>query len=313
MTASTPNFEPFPERAAALKEARDILRHHGKSYYFSTRLFPQPLQEATCAVYAFVRLPDEIVDNSPQDTPAEIEAIKEKIGEFSRDWQEAYCTGQSESKVLKLAAQTWHQYKIPFEYSTSFLDAMVQDTWKTDYEDYRDLEGYMYGSAAVIGLKMSHLVGFEGQSTLEHAQALGYAMQLTNFLRDVDEDFQTRGRVYLPRDEMARFGVGREDIAARRFSDGFRELMRFQAGRAHGLYEFANRGIVGLNPEGRFAVAMASTLYRAILGKLEQQDFNPFAKRASTSLPHKIVLMRHAHALSRTPSTLNHPPTRTPA
>jgi len=313
MTFPTPVFEPFPERAAALKEARDILRHHGKSYYFSTRLFPRPLQEATCAVYAFVRLPDEIVDNSPQQTPEDIAAIKQKINEFSSDWREAYCTGQSQSKVLKLAAQTWHQHKIPFEYSSSFLDAMVQDTWKSEYEDYRDLEGYMYGSAAVIGLMMSHLVGFEGQSTLEHAQALGYAMQLTNFLRDVDEDFQTRGRVYLPRDEMARFGVSREDIEARRFSDGFRELMRFQAERAHGLYEFADRGIVGLNPEGRFAVAMASTLYRAILRKLEQQDFNPFARRASTSLPHKIVLMRHAHSLSRTPSTLGHPPTRTAA
>lgn len=299
MTA--PAFEPFPERAAALQQARAILRHHGKSYYFSTRLFPRHLQEATWAVYAFVRLPDEIVDCSPQETPGDIEAIKERIQEFCCDWQEAYCSGQSHSPVLKLAAQTWHEYGIPFDYSSSFLNAMVMDTWKTDYETYRDLEGYMYGSAAVIGLMMSHLVGFEKQQTLEHAKKLGYAMQLTNFLRDIDEDFQTRGRVYLPRDEMARFGVSRDDIEARRFSEGFRELMRFQVNRAHELYDHANPGIAQLKPEGRFAVSMASTLYRAILGKLEQQDFNPFLRRASTSLGHKLVLMRHARTLSRAP------------
>lgn len=299
MTASTPVFEPFPERALALREARDILRHHGKSYYFSTCLFPRSLQEATWSVYAFVRLPDEIVDSSPQETPEDVEAIKAKIAEFYADWRHAYNTGQSQSRVLRLAAQTWHDYQIPFDYSTAFLDAMVMDTWKTDYTDYTDLEGYMYGSAAVIGLMMSHLVGFEGPQTLEHAKALGNAMQLTNFLRDVDEDLQTRGRVYIPQDDMTRFGVSRDDIAARRFSDGFRELMRFEVARADSLYDFANKGIAQLAPEGRFAVAMASTLYRAILRKLEQQDLNPFARRASTSLPHKLVLMRSARTLSR--------------
>lgn len=299
MTASSPVFEPFPERALALQEARAILRHHGKSYYFSTCLFPRRLQEATWSVYAFVRLPDEIVDTSPQETPEDIERIKESIAQFYSDWRDAFSTGESHSRVLKLAAQTWHEYAIPFDYSTAFLDAMVMDTWKTDYADYADLEGYMYGSAAVIGLMMSHLVGFQGLQTLEHAKALGNAMQLTNFLRDIDEDFQTRGRVYMPQDELARFGISRDDIAARRFSDGFRDFMRFQVERADSLYKFANQGIIQLAPEGRFAVAMASTLYRAILRKLEQQDLNPFARRASTSLPHKLVLMRQARTLSR--------------
>ena len=103
----------------------------------------------------------------------------------------------------------------------------------------------------------------------------------------------------MPQDELARFGLSRDDIADRRFSDEFREFMRFQIARADSLYDFANPGIAQLNPEGRFAVSMASTLYRAILRKLEQQDLNPFAKRASTSLPHKLILMRHARRLSR--------------
>ncbi|HEX8464895.1 MAG TPA: phytoene/squalene synthase family protein [Abditibacterium sp.] len=286
-------------RPAALRQARAILRHHGKSYYYSTCLFPRELQNATCAVYAFVRLPDEIVDNSPTETPEDLRRVKTRLLEFQEEWRRAYQSGQSSEPVLQLAAQTWHDYKIPYEYSEEFLAAMIQDTVQTDYADYADLEGYMYGSAAVIGLMMSHLVGFERPETLEHAKKLGYAMQLTNFLRDIDEDFQLRGRVYMPADELARFGLSRDDIAARQFSPDFRAFVEFQAARCHRLYEEANQGIPFLKPEGRFAVATASTLYRAILGKLEAQDWNPFAGRAKTSFPEKLVLTGKAWQLSR--------------
>ncbi len=287
------------DRPAALRQARAILRHHGKSYYYSTCLFPRELQDATCAVYAFVRLPDEIVDNSPCETPEDLARVKSELADFGAQWRRAYTTGESNHAVLQLAAQTWHKYRIPYEYSEEFLRAMIQDTHQTDYATYVDLEGYMYGSAAVIGLMMSHLVGFQEPKTLDHAQKLGYAMQLTNFLRDIDEDFQLRNRVYMPSDELARFGLSRDDIAARRFSPNFRAFMEFQGARAHRLYEEANAGIPLLNREGRFAVATASTLYRAILGKLEKQDWNPFPQRAKTSLGEKVVLTGKAWKLSR--------------
>lgn len=287
------------DKPAALRQARAILRHHGKSYYYSTRLFPRELQEATCAVYAFVRLPDEIVDNSPCETPEDLERVKAELLRFCEQWRLAYSGGDSGDAILQLSAQTWHKYQIPYEYSEEFLRAMIQDTHQTDYATYADLQGYMYGSAAVIGLMMSHLVGFEKSETLEHAQKLGYAMQLTNFLRDIDEDFQLRNRVYLPADELARFNLCRDDIENRRFSPDFRAFMEFQGARAHRLYEEANAGIPLLNREGRFAVATASTLYRAILGKLENQNWNPFPRRAKTSLPEKVVLTGKAWKLSR--------------
>ena len=286
-------------RAAALKQARQILQHHGKSYYFSSRLFPRRLQEATWVVYAFVRLPDEIVDNSPQETPDDLKRIEEKIHDFRENWRRAYEKGDSGDVLLELNAEIWRQYQIPYDYSEAFLSAMIQDTHQTDYRDYQDLENYMYGSAAVIGLMMSHLIGFKDEKTLEKASKLGYAMQLTNFLRDIDEDFQTRGRVYMPANELEQFGLGRKTIEKRDFSPKFEQFMRFQGARAHKLYAQANEGIAELEPEGRFAVAMASTLYNAILGKLEQQNWNPFAQRAATSFPHKIVLMGRARALSR--------------
>ncbi len=286
-------------RQSALREARAILRHHGKSYYYSTCLFPRELQDATCAVYAFVRLPDEIVDNSPQETPDDLRAVERQLQEFSDEWRRAYQTQNSTDQILQLTAQTWHKYGIPYDYSEDFLRAMLQDTHQTDYATYEDLRSYMYGSAAVIGLMMSHLVGFSRPETLEHAQKLGYAMQLTNFLRDIDEDFQLRNRVYMPADELARFNLSRADIETRNFSPDFRAFMQFQAARAHQLYEDANLGIPMLNAEGRFAVATASTLYRAILGKLEKADYNPFPRRVKTSMPEKIVLTGRAWKLSR--------------
>ena len=290
---------PEHDFTEAYRAARALLKHHGKSYYFSTRLFPRDLQEATCALYAFVRLPDEIVDNSPQETPAEIAAIKDELLEFLARWKVAYQTGDSGDQILDFAAHIFHERGVPFEYSQSFLDAMIQDTHQTRYTDYEDLERYMYGSASCVGLMMSHIIGYTKSETLGYATQLGNAMQLTNFLRDIDEDYQQRGRVYMPQDELEQFGLSDEDIAQRKFSPAFREFMQFQVARAHKLYEEANKGIGLLNKEGRFAVASASTLYRAILDKLEAQDFNPFGGRVATSSVEKIGLLRRAHAISK--------------
>ncbi len=290
---------PDPNFSAAYRAARALLKHHGKSYYFSTRLFPRPLQEATCALYAFVRLPDEIVDNSPQETPDEIAAVRQKLLDFLARWKVAYEIGDSGDQILDFAAHIFHQRGVPFEYSEAFLQAMIQDTHQTRYANYKDLENYMYGSASCVGLMMSHIIGYEEPQTLDHATKLGNAMQLTNFLRDIDEDYQQRGRVYMPQDELKQFGLSDEDIAEHNFSPQFREFMKFQADRAHRLYDEANAGIPLLNKDGRFAVAMASTLYRAILDKLEARDWNPFGGRAATSGAEKIGLMQRGWTLSR--------------
>ena len=294
MPASSSNAD----YSQAYRAARALLKHHGKSYYLSTRLFPRDLQEATCALYAFVRLPDEIVDNSPQETPAEIAAVRGQLLDFLERWKVAYNEGDSGDEILDFAAHIFHQRGVPFEYSESFLHAMTQDTQQTRYADYAELENYMYGSASCVGLMMSHIIGFKDDKALDYATKLGNAMQLTNFLRDIDEDYQQRGRVYMPQDELEQFGLSDEDIARQRFSPAFREFMRWQAARARRLYDEANVGIAMLKPEGRFAVSSASTLYRAILDKLEEQDFNPFVGRAATSGVEKIALLRRARALS---------------
>jgi phytoene synthase len=287
------------ELRAAFDKAQALHRLHGKSYYFATQLFPRPLRQATYAIYAFVRVPDEIVDNSPQSTPEERTLIAHKLNQWRKDWQEAYQARASSDPVLHVAALTYHAYKIPPSTAEDFIDAMIQDLEQGRYVDFEDLKGYMWGSACVVGVMMSHLIGFREPRALEHAAKLGYAMQLTNFLRDIDEDFQLRNRIYMPQDELARFGLSDDDIANRHFSPAFADFMRFQAERAHTLYEEANAGIPFLDKQGRGAVLAASTLYRAILNKLEAQGWNPFIGRAKTSLPEKVWRVGRALSTSR--------------
>ncbi len=275
--------KPVP-RNTSLEEAyeasRRIHEQHGKSYYFATRFLPEDLRRATFALYAFFRLPDEIVDNPKTSDP------RKELEQFREDWR----SGRSAHPVLVAAKDTFERFHIPFEYSESFLDAMIQDTWKDRYRTYGELEEYMYGSAAVVGLMMSHVIGFD-VGALAYAEKLGYAMQLTNFLRDIKEDYQQRGRIYLPQEELTRFSVLETDLAQGNVSSDFIELMKFQIKRADTLYEEANKGIHLLKPRGRFAVRAASDLYRAILRKIENQHYDVFQRRASTSRFDKILIV----------------------
>jgi phytoene synthase len=261
----------------AYEVCRQLHAEHGKSYYFATKFFPADLRLATYALYAFFRLPDEIVDNPKTTDP------KRELERFRDEWR----NGEVTQPVLLAARDTFKRHHIPSEYSESFLDAMIQDTWKKRYASYAELEQYMYGSAAVVGLMMSHVIGFKKEA-LVYAEKLGYAMQLTNFLRDIREDLEKRDRIYFPQDELARYGITEDELRQHRVTAAFEAFMKFQIARADRLYEEANVGIRYLNPRGRFAVRMASDLYRAILRKIEQQRYNVFVKRASTSKLEKV-------------------------
>jgi 15-cis-phytoene synthase len=287
MEVSLPQEASLTCREGDVEVARRLNKKHGTSYYFATCFFPKHLREATFALYAFFRVPDEFVDDRVLGEGGEKKA-RQLLEHWRTDWHKAYQSGTSPDPVLRLNAEVFHRYQIPFAYSESFLEAMFRDLSDTRYTTYAELERYMYGSAAVVGLMMSHAIGFSDPRALEYAKKLGYAMQLTNFLRDIDEDFQKRGRIYLPLDELQRFGVREAQFANQEFDANFYSLMQFQMQRAHQLYDDAEPGIALLNPEGRRAVRVASALYRAILTKLEQQGSNPFAGRARTSTLEKV-------------------------
>ncbi len=271
-----------------LKEAKHINYRYGTSYFWATLLFPPEIRDAVHILYAFFRIPDEIVDNA---TDSSVVAISKKLQEWFQKWQQAYKTQASDETVLYASSVIFHRYQIPFEYSVVFFQAMEQDLRSTRYQTYVELEKYMYGSATVVGLMLSYVIGFSRPEALEYATKLGYAMQLTNFLRDIDEDFVQRARIYFPQSELTQFGVSDRDIERKHFTLHFKQFVQFQIARARSLYQEAELGIDMLAPKGRRAVRVASRLYAKILQKIEQQDCNIFQGRARTKTLEKAVIM----------------------
>ncbi len=274
----------------AQQQAQAIQKKHGTSYYLATQFFPKKLRKATYALYAFVRIPDQIVDEPENPTEAR--------GELER-WIAAW-NGEMDGKpsgdpLIQLSTELFKAYGVDRTYGEDFLKAMLQDTEKSRYESYSDLEGYMYGSAVVVGLMMAQIIGVvdgaKEDEVLKSATYLGNAMQLTNFLRDVDEDYRERGRIYLPQDEMRRYGVSDSDIAERNASENLLRLMRFQVERSRNLFAEAEKGIHLLKPEGRRAVRLAAKLYAGILDSIAAQGYNPFVGRARVGRWRKLKLI----------------------
>jgi len=272
-----------------IRECRRIQKKYGTSYYISTLFFPKEMRDATFVLYAFVRIPDEIVDSSSSKKETD---IKKELLVWTERWERAYKDGNSTEPILRAAAILFKRYNIPYTYSQDFLSAMVSDTEKRKYKNYEELQQYMYGSAAVVGLMMSCIIGFSDKQALVYAEELGYAMQLTNFLRDIREDYDLRKRIYMPQDEMKQFGVLEIDIAEGHFDTHFVDFLKFQIARARAMFvQSSEKGIPLLNKRGRKAVKIAAVLYGAILDEIEKQNYNVYKKRARTSFLRKIFLV----------------------
>lgn len=273
-------------------ECKALHRRFGTTYYFATKQFPREVQKATHAVYGFVRVPDEWVDNPGALTPSAQAALLQ-------DWRKQLLEGvqgvRPKAGVMRAFVDTITERQIPVEEPLLFLDAMEMDLAKSRYDTYAELESYMRGSAAAVGAMMLAVLeprhkrkSDQQDEKLCAAKALGDAMQLTNFIRDVAED-AARGRVYLPLEDLDRFGVTENQILEARFDPRLERLVRFQIARARALYAKADIGIRLLDRPAQRAVLLARVLYSRILDRVEDQGANPFAGRARTSTPEKLV------------------------
>jgi phytoene synthase len=185
-----------------------------------------------------------------------------------------------------MVAVAWNdacaRYQIPVAYAQQLIHGVAQDLHQTRYATFSDLADYAYGVASTVGLMSMHIIGFRSQEAVRYAVKLGVALQLTNILRDVAEDWG-RGRLYLPQDELAAFGLTEDDIEKGVVTDRWRTFMKFQIDRTRQLYDEAWPGIALLEPEGRFAIAAAADLYRLILEDIEKHDYDVFSRRAYVS------------------------------
>ncbi len=265
------------------KRIQSIIKKYGRGYYRATFLFPRSIREATWIYYTFVRMPDEIVDG------AAVTDRESKLTAWINDWNKALEIG-SDNETFTAFKDVMHQYNIPKAYADDFLIAMKQDLTVSRYQTYTELESYMYGSAVVVGYTMSCIIGYS-DGALSHARALGEAFQMTNFLRDIREDYEERGRIYLPIEDMQRFGVTEDHIKQHRADDAWRALMKYQIERTRALYKYGVAGINLLNPRGRRAVYAAALIYNDILDLIEKHDYDVFSTRAVVSPIRKSMLL----------------------
>ena len=261
-------------------ECKRLNSLHGKTYYLATLLLPQNKRPYVHALYGFARYADEIVDDlastlSPQEK-----------AEVLRTWSSGVLAdlkaGTSTDHIGRALVDTAKKFNIPHQHFVDFLHSMEMDLTVTEYRTYEDLLEYVYGSAAVIGLEMVPILGYSNEAAFDAAQKLGIAFQLANFIRDVGEDLD-RGRVYLPLDELEKFGVDRAMLERRVLTPEIVEALKFQIARVRTLQSEAAVGIGYLDKESRPCIRAASELYCGIVDEVEAIGYDIFNKRAKTS------------------------------
>jgi 15-cis-phytoene synthase len=279
--ASHPHQSLLAARGARV--CRGITRHYARTFYFASACLPRATRTHAYSVYGFCRWADNGVD----DARDRLEAA-ERL-EYARNALDLAYSDAPGPPGLLAFRRTIRLRSIPRHLFDAMLDGMEMDLDITRYADFAELDRYCYRVAGVVGLMMTHVFGYRSERCWPNALALGTAMQLTNILRDVAEDFRM-GRIYLPQDELTRFGVDEAQIADGRVDDNFRALMRFQIDRARRYYAEAEAGIPWLmGDSSRLTVRVMGRLYGGILGAIERQGLDVFRTRARVSTPRKLA------------------------
>ncbi len=264
--------------ATSYELCRRMNAAHGRTYYFATRFLPAAKRRHVHALYGFARYADDLVDH--MDLSWDAARRRKELEAWSEEFLRSLEAGRTDEPVLVAVLHTVQQLGIDHDDLRAFLRSMAMDLTVTRYPTYDDLSVYVYGSAAVIGSMMLPVLGPTHPDARARAMDLGVAFQLTNFLRDVAEDWD-RGRIYLPLEDLDRFGVGEQDFRDRRVGPGFRRLLAFEARRTRALYRRAEEGWAMLTPSSRRCIRVAHRLYAEILDRIEAADWQVFGVRAA--------------------------------
>jgi phytoene synthase len=269
-----------PRMRASYEACRRLNAQHGKTYYLATLLLPPAKRPYVHALYGFARYADEIVDDLSSTLSAQEKS--DWLGWWSEQFLADLAKGESADPICRAVVDTVLRWQIPAEHFEAFLHSMRMDLTVTEYATYDDLHEYVYGSAAVIGLQMVPILEPLDDGAYGPATDLGVAFQLANFVRDVGEDLH-RGRMYLPLEDLERFGLTRADLERRQVTPAVRDLLAFQIARVRRLSHRADSGIPLLHPTSRPCIEAAQELYVGIVDEVEAIDYQVFDRRAATS------------------------------
>lgn len=253
------------------------------SFTSSFRFLPPARRHAITALYAFCREVDDVVDEckDPQVARSKLDWWRAEIAQLE--------SGQPSHPVTLALKTARASFSLPVEQLVEIIDGMQMDLEQSRYADFKELQLYCHRAAGVVGLLAAEIFGYQERQTLKYAHALGLAFQLTNIIRDVGEDAR-RGRIYLPQDELARFGVSERDILQSKHTPAFVELMRFQYARAQEHYERAFAALPAIDRKAQRPGLVMAAIYRRLLVEIEKDDFLVLDRRTSLTPPLKLWL-----------------------
>ena len=255
----------------------------GSSFYYSFLFLEPRRRQAITALYAFCREVDDVVDECPDAGLA-----RTKL-DWWRGELAALYTGRPSHPVTQALLGSLKEFHLPQEQLLEIIDGMEMDLDNTRYADFKALHLYCYRVASVVGLLAAEIFGYSERQTLKYAHDLGLAFQLTNIIRDVGEDAR-RGRIYLPQDEIARFGVTEADLLHANYSDNFRRLMAFQVERAQATYQQAFAQLPAADRKAQRAGLVMAAIYRATLNEIVRDSYRVLDQRISLPPLRKLWL-----------------------
>jgi squalene synthase HpnC len=304
--SSGSDTRPSKDVAQSYEACHALARASHSNFYYAFYLLPKPKRDALAALYAFMRLIDDVADEG-----ADLTAKRRALAKWRSDLDEAV-TGLDQcfdgnatlpldsppayaaARILPALADTVWRYKIPTRYLHDLISGAEMDLTVPAYPSFDRLREYCYRVAGTVGLTCTHVFGFRDSRALDLAEKLGLAFQLTNIIRDVHEDYRL-GRVYLPEEDLARYGVSPEDFGRSEATLGMRELLRLEADRAWDCYE-QGAALLGLiEPDSRPALWLLVHTYSTLLARIEALDFAVFGERVRLSRAEKLVFMGKAH------------------
>lgn len=275
-------------------DAREITRASKSNLALAFIALPRERREDITTFYAFCRVIDDLADNPGATIAAREMALNQ--------WKEAlFHTVPDEPPLAAPVRALIAKYRLRENHFLEIIAGVEMDLTGASYETFRDLRLYCYRVASVVGLVSIEIFGYRDAGCQRYAVELGLALQMTNILRDVGQDFANGGRIYLPREDLARFGYTAEDLAARVYNAAFLELMRFEAARAHEFYALARRELPAVDRRSMVAAEIMRGVYQRLLTRMEQDRFQVFTRRYRLGWLEKLAVIFTTLLRSRLP------------
>lgn len=285
-TSTPPHLNP-----AAIRESyrycQDIAKERAKNFYYSFLLLEKPKRDAMCAVYAFMRHCDDLSDDPDAQDSGRAE---QNISMWRVQLDRALNGHHADNPLWPAFCDTVNRYAIPHRFFHEMIDGVMSDIHPHRMATYEELYEYCYKVASVVGLTIIHIFGFTSMRALLLAEKCGIAFQMTNILRDVREDAEM-GRVYLPAEDLRRFGVTVDQLVDGVEDERFRRLMKFEASRAHACYDESAELIHMIDRRSRRSLWALRAIYQLLLRKIERGHFAVLSQRINVSKPVKISLL----------------------